>query len=127
MYEWWFTTLLCEAHPAAYPAWQADVRDLYPFSVGAIAADDRQEGSPEDLQVQREGPVFHVADVEPLRLVRGEVPPDELPQAGKTWLDRKARTKVILVLRYFGGQCPPLFRRAVPDEARPETCRRTGH
>src|SRR5690349_19668451 len=68
-------------------------------SVRTRTAQDGPHGLPEDHQVEGEGPVLDVADVDAYRLVPGEVGASaDLPQAGDAGLDQQPTCHVEAVL-----------------------------
>jgi hypothetical protein len=63
-----------------------------PTSVGAAATDHGEQGLPQDQQVQRQGPVLDVVQVEADRLLPGQVrSAADLPQAGQPGLTSSRR------------------------------------
>src|SRR5215831_17670331 len=96
--------------PGDGPAGEAHIGPHRLVSAGTVG--NRRESLPEDLQVKGEGPVLHVTQVEPFRLVPGQIRPTaDLPQAGDARLDRQPAPHMVPVLRHLDGQ-----RRAGPDQ-----------
>src|SRR2546430_167398 len=79
-----------------------------PRSVRPAPAEDRGPGLPENLQVEGEGPVFHITQVQPDGLVPGQVRPAvDLPETGDARLDRQPAPHVALYLTGPAGDHVP--------------------
>src|SRR5882724_2258588 len=75
-----------------------DIGSLLGTSVRAGAPDDGEGRLPEDHQVKGEGPVLHVTQVQPDRLVPGEIAATaDLPQPRYARLDQQTAAYVVAV------------------------------
>src|SRR5262245_38558366 len=79
--------------------------------VGAAAAEDDADGAPEDDEVEGEGPVVDVVEVEPDGVVPGQLrTPGDLPEPGHAGADEQPAADVAEEVAVVGGQ------RARPDQ-----------
>src|SRR6266487_1043554 len=70
--------------------------------------DDRRPCLPENLQIEGERPVLDVAQIEPDRLLPGQIrPAADLPQAGQARLDREPAPHLAAIARGLLRQCRP--------------------
>ena len=86
--------------------------------VGAGPTEDRRRRLPENLQVESEGPILDITQIQPDRFIPRQVrPPADLPQAGHARLDHKPPPHVIAVHGRLRRQRRPRSdQRHVPEQ-----------
>src|SRR3954447_25863261 len=109
----WFASTTERPVPAhiATPPWRRPglfawpLRDERRPSVGPRTPQDRSESLPKDHEVERQRPVLDVANVDPYRVVPGQVgAAAHLPQASETRLHQEATMHVKPVAFHLAGQ-----------------------